>query len=270
MSRALTIFVTICALAWIGPAPLLAQAGSTQPPATSQQPPMQAQEIYHVHFVKAAPGKAQELANAYLAPPPGQTNEEPPIVLRHVYGDDWDLAVITPMGKEQVLRAGPMPEAEQQATMRMRDLRVWHGDTFTLGPAWTEARAKLTGAPAEAAGEAVGTAGSADDTNAFYTVTVYRSLPGHRDQLAQVLSKIAAMNAQRTVTLQHMEGAPWEFLMVSRYDSWAKIEEEPSVESMKAQGFDSPEALSRELRMHLAEHRDTITQRVMGPAAPMR
>ena len=57
-----------------------------------------AQELYHLHFVKAAPGKLADLIDVYQnAPVPA--GKQKPVILRHREGDDWDLLVVTPYGE---------------------------------------------------------------------------------------------------------------------------------------------------------------------------
>jgi hypothetical protein len=114
-----------------------------------------------------------------------------------------------------------------------------------------------------------GTAGgSAPPSGSVYTVTTYRSLPGHRDQLADTLLRIAALYPDRRSIFQHVEGAPWEFVMISRYDSWNALGEDEvaPAESLRKQGFANTEAIGMELRQHVAEHRDTITRMVPARA----
>ena len=255
------------ALVVVSLAPALAQQEgrqATQAPAAAGQAAMQ--ELYHVHFVKAAPGKISELVTAYREMPVAEGEPAPPLIFRHLQGDDWDLLVLTPLGKEETLRTTATPE-QQRVTERLRGLRMQHGDTFTAGPAWPELRAALVG---EGSGQATGTAGGA--SGPVYTVTTYRSLPGHRDQLADTLGRITALYPDRRTILQHVEGAPWEFVVISRYDSWSALGDDQAMpaEKLRSQGFASTEAISLELRQHVAEHRDTIAQMVSGPAVTGR
>lgn len=255
-------------------------AASTQSQTQTQTRPSQtttatqtAQELYHVHFVKAAPGKLRELIDSYMSEPQDPDTPDRPLVLRHMQGDDWDLVVLQPLGKQTTLRATP-PTAEEMAIMtRNRPLRASHTDTFTLGPPWSETRtALLSDVGSRATGTPTGTAGSAP-SGEIYTVTVYRALPGHRDQLWQVLNRISGLTPGRTITMQHFEGAAWDFVQVSRYDSWAALgesESAPPMERLRAQGFSAAEGPSLELREHLAEHRDTVAMRVAGASKPVR
>ncbi len=263
------------------------QPPTPQAPAASSQPGLPAQELYHFHFTKAAPGKLNELIDAYKQAPVAAGEPGPPLILRHLQGDDWDLLVLTPLGKEETLT--PSASAEEQASIqRMRGLRAQHGDTFTSGPAWADVRAALLGGPASAvtpasatgttgsgttvASTAAGTTGAGRAASAavnvpegtVYTVTTYRSLPGHRDQLADTLRRLAGLHPDRRTIFQHVEGAPWEFVLLQRYDSWTALgaEDDAPPERLKAQGFANDEAISLELRQHAAEHRDTIARLV--------
>jgi len=262
-----------------------AQTGQTptpQAPAASAQPGIPAQELYHFHFTKAAPGKLNELIEAYKQAPVAAGEPGPPLILRHLQGDDWDLLVLTPLGKEETLTPGASAE-EQASIQRMRGLRTQHGDTFTSGPAWADVRTALLGGSAAAAmaasstgttgsGAATGTAGAGRAAalganvpeGTVYTVTTYRSLPGHRDQLADTLRRVAGLFPDRRTIFQHVEGAPWEFVLLQRFDSWTALgaEDDAPPERLKAQGFANDEAIGLELRQHAAEHRDTIARLV--------
>jgi hypothetical protein len=95
-----------------------------------------------------------------------------------------------------------------------------------------------------------------------------RLRPGHRGQLRQVLDKNAADTPGRSLTLTHVQGAPWTFLVITRYDSWRQFAEEE--EKAGAQDAKAP-ATDRglELREHLGSHHDTLAtvQTVVSGAA---
>jgi hypothetical protein len=246
-----------CALAIAAFALTVPASAQQAAPSAAAQPQASSQELYHVHFVKAAPGKLAELVTAYQESPVAEGEPGPPLVFRHMQGDDWDLMVLTPLGKDETLSPAAPSAEVQRWTERTRGLRSQHGDTFTAGPPWTDVRSKLMDAS-----RPTGTAGSAEPSGAVYTVTTYRSLPGHRDQLAGVLGRIAALYPDRRTILQHVEGAPWEFVVISRYDSWSALgaDEAAPAAALQKQGFASNDAISMELRQHVAEHRDTIAR----------
>ena len=243
-------FIRILILTLVGLVPVaVLQAQGTQPAAKAEKPAASSSsgrtDVYHVHFVKAAPGKAKELAE-FLKEPDPNAPESKGIILRHQDGDEWDYVAIDHIGtKATVESAGtPMPPSK-------RILQEWHNDTFVSGPPWAEF-AKEMGLD----GDAAKTAG------AVYSVSDYRAVPGHREELEKMLSAPngATDTASGSVLLQHLEGAPWTFLSVTRYDSWEKFAENEKnsiAQTTKGEGgwF--------ELRNHVASHHDTLTDRIL-------
>src|SRR6266542_3286176 len=126
-------------------------------------------DLYHVHFVKAAPGKSVELLNSLKNPAADTAMPTHALILRHLEGDDWDFAVIQHLGNKVTL------DTSGAAFGPARELRAWHNDTYAQGPAWSEF-AKAMGIGQQAAGAAP--AGSD-----LYIATTYRGAAGHRAQL---------------------------------------------------------------------------------------
>jgi hypothetical protein len=202
-------------------------------------------DVYHVHFAKAALGKAAEEGEYLKTQPANSPMKGHFIVLRHQDGEDWDYAVIEHLGTKATVEAAgtPVPSA-------MRDLSAWHTDTFVNGPAWPE----FSKAMGIDEGSASKTSGS------VYAVSVYRAAPGHRDQLEKALSQTAPGDTSSgTVLMQHLEGGPWQYLSVVRYNSWQDFgtNEKNSVpDTLKAGGG------WLELRNHSTYHNDTLTDRI--------
>jgi hypothetical protein len=202
-------------------------------------------DVYHVHFAKAALGKAARLGDFLKTPDPKAAMPEHRIVLRHQDGDSWDYVVIQHPGTKATVEATGNP-----APTAARDSYDWHTDTFANGPAWPEfARALGLGdATAKTAG-------------AVYVVSMYRAVPGHRDQLEKELSAppTPGDTAAGQVLLQHLEGAAWNFVTVVRYNSWQEFatNEKNSVAQMSK---DSGPWFT--LRDHTAFHTDTLTNRI--------
>ena len=169
------------------------------------------------------------------------------LILRHQEGDAWDYAVIQHLGAKatvEAVRPTPPPSA--------RDLSDWHNDTFVNGPSWAEFT-KAMGI--DEAGDKSKTAGS------VYIISVYRPAAGHRDQLESMLSEppAAGDTSAGNVLMQHLEGGPWLFLTIARYNSWsdyATNESNSMAEMSKGQGgwF--------KLREHASFHTDTICDRI--------
>ncbi len=204
-------------------------------------------DVYHVHFTKAALGKAAQLGDWLKTP--DQTNPMPDhfIVLRHQDGDAWDYVVITHLGPKATVEA-----AGTAVPPDKRDLSAWHTDTFVNGPSWAEFT-KAMGIDADSKSKTTGSA---------YSVSYYRPAPGHREQLEKMLGEIPSAANDTTagnVLMQHLEGANWTFLTIARYNSWddfAKGEKTSVADTSKK---DSP--WSR-LRDHTDFHTDTLTDRI--------
>lgn len=212
--------------------------------AQGSQQAAPAYELYHIHIVAAAPGKLPELIEAYKNAP-GPSADEPqvtPIMLRHAQGGAWDLIVITPLGKQTTITASVPPQAVQDFNARLAPLSSWHGDTFAIGPVWTIVQKMLVPAKGEP----------------IYQVSDYRSLPGHRAQLQKVLVDSPA--AERSVLFAHIEGAPWNFLNITRFDSWAELGAPPQPAAEGA----TQQQTGLALRTHMAVHHDTIATYVSG------
>lgn len=207
--------------------------------ATPQTAPPRT-DVYHVHVTGAAPGKAAQLGE-YLrtSAPTGHS-----LVLRHQDGAEWDYVVIEHLGAKATVVAGGNPPPASA-----RDLSAWHGDTFVNGPAWADFTKAM------GLGDDSGkTAGS------VYVVSTYRAVPGHRDQLEKMLGTAAPGDrAAGTVLLQHLEGAPWNFLSITRYGSWQDF---GASEAASVAQTDKGAGGWYELREHSGYHTDTVTSRV--------
>lgn len=130
--------ITIAAVAFVGLLPVTLVEGQDTPKPTSEKHSTIAgagkrTDVYHVHFTKAALGKAVQLGDWLKTPNPSDPMPGHFIVLRHQDGDAWDYVVITHLGTKATVNAtGTAVPADK------RDLSDWHTDTFVNGPAWDE------------------------------------------------------------------------------------------------------------------------------------
>jgi hypothetical protein len=213
--------------------------------SAAQSAPAARTDVYHVHFAKAALGKAIEEGNYLKTADPNVPMSAHRIVLRHQEGEDWDYVTIQHLGTKATVEATgiAVPAA-------MRDLSAWHNDTFVNGPSWSEF-SKALGIDE---GSVAKTAGS------VYVVSVYRAAPGHRDQLEKSLSQNPTGDTSSgTVLMQHLEGGPWTYLTVVRYNSWqdfATTEKNGAGDTLK------PDGGWLQLREHSTYHNDTLTDRI--------
>jgi hypothetical protein len=201
-------------------------------------------DVYHVHFAKAALGKGAEEGDSLKkqlpdAPMPGHY-----IVLRHQSGEDWDYAVIEHLGTSATVKAAGSP-----VPASVRDLSAWHTDTFANGPAWPEFA------------KAMGLDDAAKSAGSVYVVSVFRAAPGHRDDLEKSLAQPPAKGdpAAGNALLQHLEGGPWQFLTVVRYNSWQDF---ATSEKMSVADTLKPDGGWLGVRNYSAYHNDTITDRI--------
>jgi hypothetical protein len=241
--------IAILATTFVGLSPVPSVQAQTPTPTPAGKTAAAAgnrTDVYHVHFAKAALGKGVQLGDWLKTPNPNNPMPDHFLVLRHQDGDVWDYVVITHIGPKATVEAigSPVPADK-------RDLGEWHTDTFVNGPSWAEFTS------------AMGISGDSKTkaADSVYVVSVYRSAPGHREQLEKMLSEPPQSpdTSAGNVLLQHLEGAAWTFLTVARYNSWEDFAkgEKGSV----AQTTKKDSGWVR-LRDHAAYHTDTITDRL--------
>lgn len=204
-----------------------------------------ATDIYHVHFNKAAPGQAVALADDLKKPDPASTMPTHMVVLRHQEGDDWDYCVIEHLGTTATVKITAPPPANAPA------LSAWHSDTFVAGPSWADFS------------QAMGLAGAntTQTANSLYVVGTFRAVPGHREQLDALLRRNDPSRKVPIshVILAHLEGGPWQFLTIDRYNSWQDFATDHAASAGTAgTGQDG----WSENRQHVAYHTDTLADRL--------
>ena len=225
------------------PAAATSPATAATSPATTTSASPARTDLYHVHFTHAAPGKANALADSLKKPDPTSPIPGHTVLFRHQDGDSWDYVTIEHLGPKATVDAArpPVPPAD-------RDLSDWHTDTYATGPSWADF-SKALGIN-EGAGK-----------SAIYIVSIYRAVPGHREQLDAILSAPAAGDpAAGNVLLQHVEGADWTFVGVVRYATWedfVKSETNAAAELAKGAGNWAT------VREHFSYHTDTLADRMM-------
>jgi hypothetical protein len=204
-------------------------------------------DVYHVHFTKAALGKAAQLGDWLKTPNRAATMPQHFVVLRHQSGDAWDYVVITHIGPKATVEAAGTPVPPDK-----RDLSEWHNDTFVNGPSWEEF-SRAMGIEGDSAAK---TSGS------VYLVSVFRPSPGHRDGLEKMLSEPPSRPTDTSadnVLMQHLEGSPWTFLTIARYNSWQDF---ATGEKNSVAQAGRKEGGWFRLRDHTAFHNDTLTDRI--------
>jgi hypothetical protein len=205
--------------------------------------PAAANDVYHLHFAKAAPGQAAALGKSLMTPDKTSPMPEHFVVLRHQEGDDWDYVVIQHLGAKAEVTATAPPPSDA-----VRALTAWHSDTFVSGPSWGEFSKEMS----------IG--GSDAGASLVYIVGVQRAVPGHREQLLKSLSAPGPSSKVQVgnVLLQHLEGAEWTFATITRYNSWQDF----ATERAAAASAGDTAGSWADVRQHSAFHRDTIVDRI--------
>ena len=202
-------------------------------------------DLYHVHFAKAAAGKAAELGETLKQQDPDAPMKGHLVVFRHQHGDAWDYCVIEHLGTKMTLDASrPAPPANQMAQSE------WHTDTICIGPSWAEFAKQL------------GLDDAAKTTGSGYVVSIYRPEPTHREALDKMLNEPpdrATDTSSGNVVLQHLEGAAWTFLSVTRYNSWADLAKEDTNSIPKTS---KPDSAWSKVRTLVSFHTDTLCDRM--------
>ena len=130
--KSITIIIAVTLLSLL-PATFVHGQGSSKPAAGQKSAAGAGKrtDVYHVHFTKAALGKATQLGDWLKTPDPSNPMPDHFIVLRHQDGDAWDYVVITHLGPKATVEA-----AGTAVPPDKRDLSAWHTDTFVNGPSW--------------------------------------------------------------------------------------------------------------------------------------
>jgi len=221
---------------------LVAAVGSIVFTQTPQAPALS--DVYSVHFLKAAPGQAAALGESVKEPDTSAPMPDHFVVLRHQEGDDWDFAIIRHLGATATIEPGP-----PAATAATPDPGVvsWHSDAYVSGPSWPEFTKQM----------GLGGSGAA---GAVYTLGIHNPVPGHANDLMTLLSAPASSAADIEmggVFMRHIDGGPWLFLTISRYNSWQDFAADRA-----AAAADASATGWADIRQHSAFHRDTVADRI--------
>jgi hypothetical protein len=221
------------------------RAAAQTPPQVGQSAPQLSTDLYLVHFDRANPGQAAALGERLKVQ--GRTAAIPGhyLVLRHQEGDDWDYCVIEHLGPKPA--TGQSPPAGVPDTT---DLSAWRDDTVTIGPSWPDFVAAM-----------------GLDANAFrtdsgiYVLSIYGAAPGHREELEKLFLRPNAPDAKVTIgaaVLQNAAGGKWNFLYLTRFNSWADLAADRTASAQLTGAADT----WAEARQHTSFHRDTIADRI--------
>lgn len=219
-------------------------------PAMAQSAPS---ELYRVTTLRAAPGKLLELIDhlkarraegAYRA-----AGREPPMIMRHSQGDQWDLLLLQPA-------ASYAAYFNTAASRRSRDidaLAVFREDLFALGP------------PADAVREAF-------DDNAFFHIEMFAALAGRHQALFEQRRAeneyLAATGRTTNFIWLGDTGSDIDVFTIGFYPSLAAFAApspatpEERDQAARDAGFEGRDRIGFYLRNLIAAHHDTLATKV--------
>ena len=242
------LMFSILSVALLSAAPVtFVQAQGSPAPAAASAAPAARTDVYHIHFAKAAAGKAAQMAENMKKPDPKAPMPGHTLVLRHQEGEAWDYVEIEHLGTKVTIEA-----ARPQIPPEERNLGDWHNDTYVNGPSWAEFT-KAMGIDDDS---------KSKSTGSVYVVSTYRAATGQREALEKFLSEPPNRPSDTSVgnvLMQHLEGSEWNFLSIVRYNSWQEFatnESNTVADANKGQGgwFN--------LRELIAAHTDTVSVRI--------
>jgi hypothetical protein len=202
-------------------------------------------DVYMIHFAYAAPGKAAQVAEFLKTPDPKSAMPGHLLVLRHQDGAEWDYVAIEHLGAKATVEASGMTMMPAAA----RDAYAMHTDSYVSGPPWAEFS------------KAMGIDESAKTGGSVYRVSIYRAAPGHRDELEKTLTTMPSgtQASPANVVLQHLEGGPWNYVAIMRFNSWDDF---ASFEKNSVGQTATGKSVWYEMREYCSMHNDTLTDRV--------
>ncbi|MFQ5534062.1 MAG: hypothetical protein ACE5EM_04475 [Sphingomonadales bacterium] len=234
---------------------LAVAGGGSAAPASAQDTPAY---LYRVTTLRAAPGKLTELIDFVKARVVkgsyGARGQQPPMVMRHSQGDQWDLLLLQPVGNYAAHFANPSARRRINPIDKDIDrLTVFREDLLAFGPPTDEVH-------------------KAFDANAFFHVEMFAAQPG----------KYAELYRQRQTENQYLEatgrkanmiwsgdlGSDFDLFTIGFYPSIVEFakpstaSDEERDQAAKDAGYESSGAISTYLRELIVSHHDTLATKV--------
>jgi hypothetical protein len=236
---------------------------ATRAPAA---PVQDSASVYRTLLLRAAPGRLQELIDAWKARLGAYetAGEERPLILRHTQGDHWDLMLLFPIGSladyfggaraARWLRAAPRGAPSEAAfEQRLEPLIAWREEVFVQGPPLSVLRARDAGA-------------------GFYHAEMFVALAGKRDALLEerrMENRYAeASGRPTTLIFSRLAGASWDsftlgfYRDLQHYAEPSALSDEAIDAAARAAGFTGRNAIGVYMRSLIHSHHDTLLTRV--------
>lgn len=222
--------------------------------------------LYRTLMVRAAPGHLLEVIELLKdrAPVYEAAGGQPPLMMRHSQGDQWDLLLLYPMGsfadhfsserraqRDKAAAASGMSEAEFERALNQ--LVSWREELYVMGPPLEQVRRSFA-------------------EKAYYHVEMFIALPGKREALLEERrmenAYLAGIERPLNLIFTRVAGAAWDLYTIGFYTDvkhWAAIADVPFATreaSARAAGFEGADRIGTYMRTLIQLHRDTLATAV--------
>lgn len=212
------------------------------------QTPLTGDVLYRVTWLRAGPGRLQDLVAHMKAVASKRSGPSRPLVIRHSQGDQWDFMVLAPVDSY----AAHFASADAASSRAPAELVAWQEDEFVRGPdVW-----KIEGF----------------ESARLFHVEMFNALAGKSPELIREREMenayLAAVGRPVNAIFRRELGASWDVFTVGAYRDWRHYAErdliapERAAAAAKAAGFASDEAVGPYMRSLINTHHDTLATRV--------
>lgn len=220
--------------------------------------------LYKVTTIRAAIGTFPDLldwetrlkASGYYE----KAGQEPPLVMRHSQGDQWDLLVIAPMGSWTDFHSPSATQKRGKAAAEFAELIAegqglfaFYEDHFAYGPPWE----KVAAAYAD---------------NDFYHIEMFRAAPGRTQELLEQRrmenAYLRATKQTPNMIFRRAAGSDVDVFTIGFHPSLeafaapAGVTIDDKERAAKAAGFAGLADISFYLRSLISGHHDTLAVKV--------
>ena len=225
--------------------------------------PIVAAQQYRVELVRAAPGSLLEVIDLYRlqASVAVAAGEEPPLIMRHSQGDQWDLMILSPVSPlaeyfsperaEQWDRAargvGAVSRRELETQLRARI--AWREEMFATGSPHEELNTRRADA-------------------GFFHIEMFRALPGKHaallEQREMENTYLRASGRPDNLVFARVAGAGWDVFTIGFYRDLRHFAEDSDLsddvleEAARRAGFEARNRIGTYLRTLIDSHHDTL------------
>lgn len=215
-------------------------------------------ELYKTTLLRAAPGKLLALIDLLQSRQAlyVRSGDQPPFMMRHSQGDQWDLLLLAPMSSYEEFYRPERVGARRQFADEWKDyerqlqaLVAYREDIFVFGAAVGEVQKAFAGA-------------------GFFHVEIFRALPGMHEALYKQREMenayLAALGRPQNLIFTRSQGGPWDVYTIgfyrdlSHFADSAKIPGAAEERAAQAAGFEAASRIGTYLRTLIQEHHDTL------------